>query len=65
MLMQVVKEESEATNMQSCSKGCGQEETGTIPTGSPPTKPTKILDKSQNVISNTVTPGAGTNPEAK
>ena len=53
--------ESEATN-GSFSKGDGQEETGIIPTSSPPTKPTTTLDKFQTVISNTVTPEAATNP---
>ena len=58
------EEESEATD-RSFDKGSGKEDAATILSSSPPIKPTKTPDKFQNVISNTVTPEAARNTEAK
>ena len=58
------EEESGATD-RSFGKGSGEEDTVIILSLSPPIKPTKTPNKSQDVIANAVTPEASTNPDAK
>ena len=55
-LMQAIDKKENGETSESFSKGSSQQETATIPTSSPPTKPTKTPIKLQNVTSNIVTP---------
>ena len=57
------EEESEATD-RSFGKGVREEDPATILSSFPPIKPTQSPNKSQDVIANTGTPEAATNPDA-
>ena len=58
------KEESEATD-RSFSEGSGEEDAAIILSSSPPIKPTKTQNKSQDTTAKTVTPETTTNSGAK